>query len=174
MFSDAPREQLSVDELLARILKAKQEHQIEGVTYLGGEPFSQAEALAALSKKLWEHGLSVMVFSGYTIEEIKEQGEASQALLACVDILVDGRYEQDKHTESRRWIGSTNQRVHHLTDKYPPDTEEWSKPNSIDIHFDGKELFITGFPDGPWKETLEKWQAWQKQKQHKAKNEPKK
>src|SRR5436305_14858589 len=41
----------------------------EGITLLGGEPLAHAAAGAELARRVREHGLSVMILSGYTIEE---------------------------------------------------------------------------------------------------------
>ena len=49
-----------------------------------------------------------MVFSGYTIEELRARAEPVVAeLIGLTDILVDGPYERDKPDTERRWIGST-------------------------------------------------------------------
>jgi anaerobic ribonucleoside-triphosphate reductase activating protein len=53
---------VTVEELEARILDASN---IEGVTFLGGEPFEQAEALSDLGYRVRQVGLSVMTFTGY-------------------------------------------------------------------------------------------------------------
>ena len=47
-----------------------------------------------------------------------------------------------------------NQRVHFLTSRYQ-DTEDWEKPNTVEITFDGKELEISGFP--MWQKQIEAW-----------------
>lgn len=90
------------------------------MTLLGGEPFEQAPAFAALGKKVREAGLSMMVFSGFE-REFLESGDApdgAAALLAQTDLLVDGPYLADKRDLGRPWVGSTNQRFHFLTDRY--------------------------------------------------------
>src|SRR5436305_1949821 len=43
----------------------------EGITLLGGEPLAHAAGAAALARALRRHGLSVMVFTGYTLEEAR-------------------------------------------------------------------------------------------------------
>src|SRR3954451_13069971 len=47
-------------------------HEIEGITLLGGEPFAHAVAAAALAGEAKRLGLSVMVFSGLTLEELRK------------------------------------------------------------------------------------------------------
>jgi anaerobic ribonucleoside-triphosphate reductase activating protein len=100
-------------------------HEIEGVTLLGGEPFEQAAGLARFAREVQHLGLSVLTFSGFTLEELRASREPGVAeLLAATDVLVDGRYEA-QHPETRRlWAGSTGQRFHYLTDRYSSAIEE--------------------------------------------------
>lgn len=93
---------------------------VEGVTFLGGEPFEQAPALAALARSVRSCGLSVMTFTGYTREQLESAAapEGSGSLLAETDLLVDGPYRADMPDLNRPWIGSTNQRFHFLSARY--------------------------------------------------------
>ena len=43
---------------------------VEGITLLGGEPFDQAAALATIAEAFRAAGLTVMTFSGYTLESL--------------------------------------------------------------------------------------------------------
>ena len=89
----------------------------EGITVSGGEPFLQAGALAALIAAVKEkRDIGVIVYSGFTIEEIRSR-EAFLPLLHCADILIDGRYVRQLD-DGRAYIGSSNQRLHYLTDRY--------------------------------------------------------
>lgn len=90
-------------------------HKIDGVTFSGGEPFDQALGLTELAKKLVEKGLSIMSYSGYTIEEIQAVDKKKQELLKQLDILIDGPFILEK-LELKDWKGSSNQRVHYLAD----------------------------------------------------------
>lgn len=158
MFAFTPRQLLTVSEVKEMIFQAVEQHQIEGISCLGGEPFAQAQQLALLAKEVQDAGLSVMIFSGYTIEQIKErQDPHAEALLEHVDILVDGPYTKELHTEERRWIGSTNQRVHFLSDRYDPQDPCWEEKNSVEVFFDGKDLRITGFPKKEWLDEIMRW-----------------
>src|SRR6266513_220065 len=59
---------------LADVLDALDEARaqgIEGITLLGGEPLAHAAGAAVLAMAARERGLSVMVFTGYTIEEAR-------------------------------------------------------------------------------------------------------
>ncbi len=128
-----------VDELLRRIAAVKG---LEGLSVLGGEPFQQPEAIAALCAGAKALGLSVMVFSGYTLDELK----AMRAPLEHVDLLVDGRYDQTKPDTKRRWIGSTNQQLHLLTERGRADAERFASPNTVEIRLTREQLTVNGWP----------------------------
>jgi len=99
----------------------KSEKEIEGVTFLGGEPFEQAKELSVLSKMVKEGGLSIVCFTGYTIEELHtKDSKAVEDFLKNIDILIDGGFEQENFDLSRPWIGSSNQRYLFLSDFYSP------------------------------------------------------
>jgi anaerobic ribonucleoside-triphosphate reductase activating protein len=145
-FFDAdPNKLVTVDEVLAEIVRAKTKHpEIEGVSFLGGEPFEQDVPLAELAKAVHELGLSVMVYTGYLIEDLRAR---RSPLLEHVDVLVDGPYVQSLRTTRRRFIGSTNQRLLFLSDRYSPDDARWLEPNTAEIHLskDGS-IQVVGFP----------------------------
>ncbi len=120
---------------------------IEGITLLGGEPFAHATGAAALAAAAHGMDLSVMVFSGYTLAEIRQLPEpGARALLDRTDILVDGPYFRHRPETRRRWIGSANQQVHFLTDRYRPDDPCWQRPNTLEIRLQDGEVVINGFP----------------------------
>lgn len=138
-------ERYSVDELFIKISK---QQSIEGVTFLGGEPFEQANELAKLSQKINKAGLSIVCFTGYTLEELKNKNDESiNEFLNCIDLLIDGGFEEDKFDLSRPWVGSSNQRYIFLTDRYSMADVDICK-NKIEarISKDGK-LELNGMGD---------------------------
>ena len=82
-----------------------------GVTFSGGEPFAQAEGFAKLGRLLKEAGYEVAAYSGYTFEQLMTGTKAQRELLQVVDILIDGRYEQDQRSLELYFRGSRNQRI---------------------------------------------------------------
>jgi len=99
------------DILIAEILKNPL---LDGVTLSGGEPFMQAAELAAVASAVKAKGLNVIVFSGYTYEELlvlAEERKGYTALLHNTDILVDGRFDIARKSMDLRFRGSTNQRA---------------------------------------------------------------
>ena len=105
-----PNRIVSIDELVDIISKAKNAFGIEGVTYSGGEPTLQ-QGLPLLTKRIKALGLGVISFTGRQYEDVKE------ALEDC-DLVLDGSFEADKPETRRRLLGSANQRIILLTDRY--------------------------------------------------------
>jgi anaerobic ribonucleoside-triphosphate reductase activating protein len=138
---------LSLGEVVAKIEEAARTHGIEGVTLLGGEPLAHAAGAAALAWETRRRGLTVMVFSGYILEEARLLPDVAVAeLLEQTDILVDGPYLREQPETRRRWIGSANQRIHFLSDRYRADDPRWLLPNTLEIRLRGSELTVNGFP----------------------------
>lgn len=102
---------ISETTLIDRILSSPL---LDGVTFSGGEPFMQAKELATVASAVREKGLSVIVYSGYTYNELMELSagrEGYMDLLKNTDILIDGRFEADKKSHDLRFRGSSNQRA---------------------------------------------------------------
>ena len=99
------------EELFENIACAKQDNPyLEGVTLSGGEPFSQAQALTALAAKLKTLPLNLVVYTGYTLEQLSKIPYAIN-LLEYIDYLIDGPFMQEKKSLSLPFRGSTNQRI---------------------------------------------------------------
>lgn len=135
-------------EIIQRIRHAKDfakaGEALEGVSFLGGEPFEQDDALAEIARAVKDMGLTVMVYSGFSLEEIKAR---DSQLLPFVDLLVAGRYVKELRTTKRRWIGSENQQLHCLTSAYDPNDPRFSEPNHAEIMLNSKgDLTVVGFP----------------------------
>lgn len=147
-WSFAPRQLMSVDEVVSRILATPG---IEGVTFTGGEPFAQANALAPLARRIRAAGLSLMVFTGHELEELR--GIPARALLAEADVLVTGRFVLAERDLTLAWRGSRNQRVLFLTDRY---SEAEALPDSqCEFHLDDSGgVTLTGFPSDEFLDVL--------------------
>lgn len=85
---------------------------LKGITISGGEPFCQPLAAAELARAAHECGKDVMVYTGYTFEQLLSGNvENAMALLEQTDILVDGRFEEAKKSLLLKFKGSSNQRI---------------------------------------------------------------
>lgn len=117
----------------------------EGITLLGGEPFDQAAGLATIAEAFRAAGLSVMTFSGYTLELLTGWSAARPdiaRLLAATDLLIDGPYLRDRPDAGRPWLGSTNQGIRALTPVYAAEVAR------IGVEGGGDRLEIRIRPDG--------------------------
>src|SRR5438046_544076 len=102
--------------IVAQLTHAKAEHNLEGITLPGGEPFAHAVGAVALADAAHALDLSVMIFTGFPLEDLRSSSDMNiHRLLDVTDILVDGPYVREQPETRRRWIGSSNQRVHFLS-----------------------------------------------------------
>ena len=86
----------------------------DGVTFSGGDPLYQIDALCELARYVKECGMNVWVYTGYTWEEIVEIAKENPKYLETlqyVDVLVDGRFVLDLRSFDCEFRGSSNQRI---------------------------------------------------------------
>ncbi|GIW92478.1 MAG: anaerobic ribonucleoside-triphosphate reductase-activating protein [Pirellulaceae bacterium] len=150
LFPFVPKHLMPVRELLEQIERASRQFDLEGISFLGGEPTHQAPGLSIVAQHCQAMGLSVMLFTGYTMEQLQAvQLPGVAELLQYCDIVVDGPYKCDLPDYERNWVGSTNQRFHFLTNRYQPGIEydgryrpavEFRVYNSGDIIFNGSPI----------------------------------
>lgn len=156
-WSFEPNQLITVDEMFELIQGQKE---IEGVTFLGGEPFEQAGALSKLAEKVRAVGLSVLTFTGGCYEDLKNSNDEDiLSLLNNTDLLIDGQFLKSEFDLSRPWVGSKNQRYIFLTDRYSID-EIMTYKNKAEIRIDKDGgFFINGmgnFEDLSLKLSLQK------------------
>ena len=145
-------------DLKRRIENAATAYGLEGVTLLGGEPFAHSDAGAEIAELAQKLSLTVMVFSGFTLAEIRRLSDSgSRRLLAAADLLVDGLYDERQRTTSRRWIGSDNQQLHFLSDRYSAEDPCWRAANTVEFRLESDEIVVSGFPDARAVESIRQW-----------------
>ena len=87
---------------------------LRGVTFSGGDPWEQADKFAYMAKAFKEHRLSVWSYTGYKFEYIlehKNERKGWSELLNNIDVLVDGKFEEDIIEDGLKFRGSSNQRI---------------------------------------------------------------
>lgn len=98
-----------------QLLKEIQENRLLcGVTFSGGEPFCQPEALVPLARDIKAMGKHLMVYTGYLYEKLLELGRERTAILELLnlaDVLVDGPYLEARRNLELPYRGSENQRL---------------------------------------------------------------
>lgn len=93
---------------------------VAGLTVLGGEPLEPEnqpdilEFLKTVREKLPQK--TIWLFTGFTLEELSEPDCRAKTpyleeLLRQIDVLIDGRFEEEKKNISLQFRGSENQRV---------------------------------------------------------------
>lgn len=131
---------MTVQEIVDIALESQKLYGIEGVTFLGGEPTLQ-EGLCDLAKLIGSNGLGTILFTGRTVELLDKK------LVESVDLIVDGKFDERQIDNTRNLIGSKNQRIHLLTDRYKKDMDWFHKVREkrVEINMSqSAELFISG------------------------------
>jgi anaerobic ribonucleoside-triphosphate reductase activating protein len=103
--------EISEDDLVSLISDTRL---LNGVTFSGGEPISQAKEFASLAKRVKSLGLDIVTYTGYTFEELLEMSIKDihiKRLLENTDLLVDGPYLASERDLSVPFRGSRNQRL---------------------------------------------------------------
>ena len=119
----------------------------EGITISGGEPMLQSAGLCKLIHLLREkRDIGVIVYTGFTLEELYELQNPDQlAFLNETDVLIDGPYmrELDDNASLR---GSSNQRIHFLTERYKKDAVCFGVPDGRrqQLQIDDQGVWIIG------------------------------
>lgn len=103
-----------------RILNELDHSYVAGLSLLGGEPLElvNQKGLLPLLRKVKEKfpEKNIWCYSGYTFEKdildkMCKSWEETPELLSYIDVLVDGKFEEDKKDIKLRFRGSSNQRI---------------------------------------------------------------
>lgn len=103
-----------------RILESLKPDYIQGLSLLGGEPleYSNQQGLLPLLRRFSETypNKNVWCYTGFDFErDIQEKmmviWPETRELISYIDILVDGKFEEDLKDLSLRFRGSSNQRI---------------------------------------------------------------
>lgn len=98
------------DETINTVLELCSNSHVTGLSILGGEPMHEKNILGTtkLSRLFKEKypDKSLWIWTGNLFEDIKDM-----EVLNYIDVLVDGRYEDELHDFRLKWCGSSNQRV---------------------------------------------------------------
>ncbi len=138
---------VDTNDLIELIQKSMASDEIEGLSFIGGEPMLQAEGLSEIAK--WAHsvGLTVLVFTGYLYEELVEMNNGSvDNLISNTDLLVDGPFIQELYDTERDWIGSKNQKIHFFTKAYGSGIEYEKQEHQMEVLISEKDILINGWP----------------------------
>ncbi len=96
------------EEEFARILMDRITPVHKGITFSGGDPLAQDEALFKVISYIKQKrpDLDIWVYTGFVFEDIK-----NLPLLNLIDVLIDGPFVMEKRDLSLAFRGSSNQRI---------------------------------------------------------------
>lgn len=92
---------------------------LTGMTLSGGEPMCRVKPLLKLAKMVRERKKDIVIYTGYTIEELAERAKTEPEvaeLLLTARLVVDGPFIEDKRDLSLVFRGSGNQRLLYADD----------------------------------------------------------
>ncbi|WP_011220526.1 anaerobic ribonucleoside-triphosphate reductase-activating protein [Photobacterium profundum] len=88
-----------------------------GLSLSGGDPLHPANLASVLKLVMRVKtecvGKDIWLWSGYVLAELTEQ---QKQIVDLIDVLVDGKFEQDKRDPSLVWKGSENQVIHYFNE----------------------------------------------------------
>lgn len=120
------------------------QHDTEGVSFSGGEPFTQAAALAEVGEAVRAAGKGVLIFTGHEIGALRaNRSPGVRRLLAAADLLAAGPYRRDL-PQSHPLLASANQELVYLTGRYRG-AELGPRRSEFRIGEEGT-VSVTGFP----------------------------
>ena len=108
------------DEQEEEVMKDLDHDYISGLTLLGGEPLEPVnqEGLLPLVKKAKEKfpDKKIWCYTGFDFEKdvvgkMAKENETTKELLKYIDVIVDGKFEEDKKDLKLKFRGSSNQRI---------------------------------------------------------------
>lgn len=97
-----------------QIIRDLGESYVQGLTLLGGEPFLNTQVCLRLVKRIrqeYGHSKDIWSWTGYKWDELMVESADKLELLSYLDILVDGRFEEDLKDLTLQFRGSSNQRI---------------------------------------------------------------
>lgn len=133
-----PANIISLEDLLEIIRKSKIENKIEGITLSGGEPLLQTD-LVKLLEEVKNLELGIILFTGYQLNEIEDN------LKSQCDIIIDGYFDEQKLDNERTLVGSTNQNINYISNRYL-NQKEWfyDKKGLFEEINVGNDIFFNG------------------------------
>ena len=105
---------------------------VDGFTLTGGDPIEQPE-LSALLPELRGISGDILLYTGYTLEQLREMPGAS-GVLENVSVLIDGEYIAERNTGCQL-RGSDNQRVIFLDESRRGGYEEYMRQGNMIQNF---------------------------------------
>ena len=101
----------NIEELKQEISNLKNQ---DGITFSGGDPMFQVDAILELAKHCKKNNLNVWCYTGFTFEQLWIMTKSNKKLLELlnnIDVLVDGKFILEEKSFDVIFRGSKNQRI---------------------------------------------------------------
>ncbi len=141
------RKDRPVKSILQLIQNLHSQQPIEGITITGGDPLEQPEEILQLLEGLQEITQDILLYTGYTMQELENLWSPSmlERLKKNIAVLIDGRYIEGLNEETAVLRGSWNQNIIYFKEQYRAEYEEYlSKGRTIQNVYMGNQLISVG------------------------------
>jgi anaerobic ribonucleoside-triphosphate reductase activating protein len=113
LWESRPQYEVAVPKLMTMLMPLLNRRETDGVIITGGDPFFNPRELYSLLLSLGQHTDDILVYTGYTIEELRQGDRYMQLCLDHIGVLIDGPYDE-RRNDGCRMRGSSNQHIHYL------------------------------------------------------------
>ena len=107
---------IKVEHLAEKVNYILKNYDVDGITITGGDPVEQSGELIKLLKMIRDNTGDILVYSGYTNDEIKDvlTNDEYAEFTSYIDVLIDGAYIDELNDGVSPLIGSTNQKIRYF------------------------------------------------------------
>lgn len=140
-------ENIDANNLADVVLQLAKMNGVKAITISGGDPFEQSDALKELLISIRGFFEDILVYTGYTLNEIKQgvSGQSGIDCLSLIDVLIDGRYEETNNISGCVLRGSSNQNIIFLNQSIEGVYTEYMKMGRMVETFQhGDEMVVVG------------------------------
>lgn len=138
---------LNVKVIIEGIKKICDEREVDGFTITGGDPFFQLEELYELINELHKFKKEILVYTGYTKNEIIDMSKGEQ-ILEYIDVLIDGKYVEEQNYHNLTLRGSANQNIYYKDKNIENKYQEYiSNGRKLQNIYSGEYMLSLGIHD---------------------------
>lgn len=140
----------ATEDILRIIDNIYRENPFDGITISGGDPLEQKEEMLELLEKLNRITDDILVYTGYTLNQLIDIWDSSEidSLKNNIAVLIDGPYIESLNFSDVVLRGSGNQKIHIFKEKYREIYDEYlTHGRKIQNVYMGNRLISVGIHD---------------------------
>ncbi len=148
---------VTAENVMKLVRSVSDSRRVDGFTITGGDPLEQPEELARLLPELRRISPDILVYTGYTLEQLREMNSpVIREILWNTAVLIDGAYVEERNIGCPL-RGSDNQRVFFFDESLRGAYEEYMKQGSRIQNFAaGNSVISVGIHRAGYPEELER------------------